>query len=97
MSARAPQTVSESESHCRLTADAVVLAARPDGSVDLEFAPFAGCAGCAGPCLWKRLQAARLDRLPIAQRLEPGTEVQHVPVTVDPARPLVSFQGDEAS
>jgi positive regulator of sigma E activity len=75
MSARAPHTVSESESRCRLTADAVVLAARPDGSVDLEFVPFAGCGGCAGTCLWKRLQAARLERLPIAQRLEPGTEV----------------------
>lgn len=75
MSARATHPASESESRCRLTADAVVLAARPDGSVDLEFAPFPGCGGCAGTCLWKRLQASRLDRLPVAGRFEPGTEV----------------------
>lgn len=64
-----------SNSQCRMTADAVVVASRPDGLLDLEFAPIAGCSGCAGTCLWKRLQAARLDRLPAASRLEPGTKV----------------------
>lgn len=73
MPVRTPQ--SESGSHCRLTADAVVLAARPDGSVDLEFAPSAACAGCAGACLWKRLQAARLERLRPPFALTPGTAV----------------------
>jgi positive regulator of sigma E activity len=73
MPVRTPQP--ESGSHCRLTAEAVVLAARPDGSVDLEFAPSAGCAGCAGACLWKRLQAARLERLRPPFALAPGTAV----------------------
>jgi positive regulator of sigma E activity len=63
------------ESHCSLTADAVVLAARPDGSLDLEFAPFAGCGGCAGTCLWKRLRAARLEHVQAREALAPGTEV----------------------
>ena len=58
-----------------MTASAVVVAARSDGRVDLEFAPARSCAGCAGTCLWKRLQNARIDRLPVAAALEPGTEV----------------------
>ena len=65
----------ESSSDCRLTADAVVLAARPDGCVDLEFAPSAACSGCAGTCLWKRLQAARLENLRAPFALAPGTAV----------------------
>jgi positive regulator of sigma E activity len=44
----------------------VVIATRPDGLVDLEFTSASRCAACAGTCLWKRLQAARLDRLPVA-------------------------------
>lgn len=58
-----------------MTAAAVVVAARPDGRVDLEFAPARSCSGCAGTCLWKRLQNARIDRLPVAAVLEPGAEV----------------------
>lgn len=65
----------ESATHCRLTADAVVLATRPDGSIDLEFAPSPACSGCAGTCLWKRLQAARLERLRAPSPLAPGTAV----------------------
>jgi len=53
----------------------VVVSARPDGLVDLEFSQARQCAACAGTCLWKRLQAARLDRLAVSRRLEPGTEV----------------------
>lgn len=52
---------------------------RPDGLVDLEFSSARQCAACAGTCLWKRLRAARLNRLPVARRLEPGT---HVSVTL---------------
>jgi positive regulator of sigma E activity len=60
---------------CRLTADAVVVAARPDGTVDLEFAPRKGCEGCAGTCLWKRLSAMRLQHLAVDCALAPGTLV----------------------
>jgi positive regulator of sigma E activity len=60
---------------CRLTADAVVVAARPDGTVDLEFAPHKGCEGCRGTCLWKRLAAMRLDRLVVGGELAPGSQV----------------------
>jgi positive regulator of sigma E activity len=58
-----------------LTADAVVISTRPGGFVDLEFSSARQCAACAGTCLWKRLQAARLNRLPVADGLEPGTQV----------------------
>ena len=58
-----------------MTADAVVVAAGADGFVDLEFTPATGCAGCAGTCLWKRLSAARVERLVSAARFEPGAEV----------------------
>jgi positive regulator of sigma E activity len=58
-----------------MTAAAVVVATRPDGLVDLEFAPPRQCSGCAGSCLWRRLERARLDRLPTSQAFEPGTEV----------------------
>jgi positive regulator of sigma E activity len=57
-----------------MTADAVVVAARADGYVDLEFSPSRQCAACAGTCLWKRLQSARLERLAVGN-LVPGTEV----------------------
>jgi positive regulator of sigma E activity len=69
------KTQLNSQSDCQLTADAVVIAARPDGLVDLEFSSASRCAACAGTCLWKRLQAARLDRLPVAMEMKPGTEV----------------------
>ncbi|MDX1561872.1 MAG: SoxR reducing system RseC family protein [Gammaproteobacteria bacterium] len=57
-----------------MTADAVVVAATADGRVDLEFAPTASCAGCAGTCLWKRLTATRLERV-AAAGLATGDEV----------------------
>jgi len=63
------------DSDCRLTADAVVVAARPDGTVDLEFAPHKGCEGCRGTCLWKRLAAMRLDQLAVDCELKPGSAV----------------------
>jgi len=62
-------------SDCRLTADAVVVATRLDGRVDLEFSPARQCGACAGTCLWKRLQAARLEHLAVSGALAPGTEV----------------------
>jgi positive regulator of sigma E activity len=68
-----------------MTAAAVVVASRPDGLVDLEFAPARQCAGCSGSCLWRRLKSARLDRLRVAGALDPGTEVS---VTI-PARRLL--------
>jgi positive regulator of sigma E activity len=70
---------------CRLTADAVVVAARADGTVDLEFAPRKGCDGCAGTCLWKRLSAMRLQQLAVDLELAPGTAVS---VTI-PERPVL--------
>ena len=73
------------DSDCRLTADAVVVAARPDGTVDLEFAPHKGCEGCRGTCLWKRLAAMRLERLAVAGELTPGSAVS---VSI-PAEPLL--------
>jgi positive regulator of sigma E activity len=63
------------QTDCRLTADAIVVAARPDGTVDLEFAPHPGCEGCAGTCLWKRLAALRLQRLRVDRALAPGAAV----------------------
>jgi len=57
-----------------MTADAVVVAARPGGTVDLEFRPRA-CAACAGTCLWRRLSASRIERLQTGEAFEPGTEV----------------------
>jgi positive regulator of sigma E activity len=57
-----------------MTADAVVVAARADGLVDLEFRP-KPCAGCAGTCLWRRLEATRIERLPGVGALAPGTAV----------------------
>ena len=73
------------DADCRLTADAVVVAARPDGTVDLEFAPHKGCEGCRGTCLWKRLAAMRLDRLVVDRDLAPGNQVS---VEI-PAEPLL--------
>ena len=57
-----------------MTADAVVIAARADGHVDLEFRPRL-CDGCAGACLWKRIQSTRLEQLKTSHALSPGTEV----------------------
>jgi len=73
------------DSDCRLTADAIVVAARPDGSVDLEFAPRKGCEGCRGACLWKRLAAMRLDGLAVDRAFSPGSEVS----VAIPAEPLL--------
>ncbi len=58
-----------------MTADAVVVAAAADGCVDLEFAPRAECGACAGTCLWKRLSAARLERIAATAALRPGVAV----------------------
>jgi len=62
------------DSHC-LTADAVVIAARADGRVDLEFQPAIGCSACAGTCLWKRLQSTRIECLQSRGEFAPGTPV----------------------
>lgn len=53
----------------------MVISTRSDGFVDLEFSSARQCAACAGTCLWKRLQAARLNRLPVSRGMEPGTRV----------------------
>jgi len=58
-----------------MTADAVVVAARADGTVDLEFAPLKACGACAGTCLWKRLAATRLEGLRGPAGLAPGAAV----------------------
>ena len=73
------------DSDCRLTADAIVVAARPDGTVDLEFAPHKGCEGCRATCLWKRLAAMRLDRIAVDSELKPGSAVS----VAIPAEPLL--------
>jgi positive regulator of sigma E activity len=72
---RAEERTDARQPDCRLTADAVVVAAHPDGTVDLEFAPRKGCEGCAGTCLWKRLSAMRLQQLAVDRELAPGTLV----------------------
>lgn len=72
----ASQSHSLQQTDCRLTANAVVLAARGDGCVDLEFEPAPACQGCAGTCLWRRLQATRIDRIPVRKALAPGARVQ---------------------
>jgi positive regulator of sigma E activity len=59
---------------CSMTADAVVVAARANRSVDLLFRPSV-CSGCAGTCLWRRIQASRLSGIGVAEPLVPGTEV----------------------
>ena len=53
----------------------MVVSTRLNGFVDLEFSPAPQCGACAGTCLWKRLQAARLDRLPVSRQFKPGTKV----------------------
>jgi positive regulator of sigma E activity len=58
-----------------LTAEAVVIAARANGRIDLEFVPAAGCAGCAGTCLWRRLQATRIEHLDAGGGFRPGARV----------------------
>ncbi len=58
-----------------MTADAVVVGVHADARVDLEFSPPVGCAGCAGTCMWKRLQAQRLEGLPVSVSLRPGDRV----------------------
>jgi positive regulator of sigma E activity len=58
-----------------MTAEAVVVAARANGRIDLEFTPARQCPGCAGTCLWKRLQSTRLEQLAAGPELKPGTEV----------------------
>lgn len=62
-------------SDCQITVDAQVIATYPDGYVSLQFAPPRQCGACGGTCLWKRLQAARIDRLPAPERLDPGARV----------------------
>jgi positive regulator of sigma E activity len=57
-----------------MTADAVVVAARADGSLDLEFQVRA-CAACAGTCLWRRLKSTRIEGLRAEQKLAPGAAV----------------------
>jgi positive regulator of sigma E activity len=57
-----------------MTADAVVVAARADGRIDLEFQA-KPCSGCAGTCLWRRLQATRIELMRAGKALAPGTEV----------------------
>jgi len=59
-----------------MTADAVVVAVRPNGSVDLEFPPLRQCGACAGTCLWKRLSASRLERLHTDAALACGNRVE---------------------
>jgi positive regulator of sigma E activity len=77
--------ISAREPDCRLTADAVVVAAGPLGTVDLEFAPHKGCEGCRGTCLWKRLSAMHLRELPVDSRFAPGAAVS---VSI-PAEPML--------
>lgn len=68
------RTVSR-QADCSINADAVVVAARADGTVDLEFAPRATCGACAGTCLWKRLASSRLEGLYASEGLVPGMAV----------------------
>ena len=58
-----------------MIADAVVVAAHADGTVDLEFPPMKACGACAGTCLWKRLASSRLQGLRAPAGLVPGTPV----------------------
>lgn len=58
-----------------LTARAVVRRRAADGFVDLEVDGSARCAGCAGVCLWRRLESTRLARVPIDGPIAPGDTV----------------------
>jgi hypothetical protein len=73
-----------------LTAEAVVVAARANGCIDLEFQPAAGCAGCAGTCLWKRLQSTRIERLHAPGVFRTGTRVS---VSLPERRVLLASSG----
>jgi len=42
-----------------MTADATVTRIGRDGRVEVEFGPPAGCSGCEGACLWRRLPSAQ--------------------------------------
>ena len=69
---------SRAPTDCQLSADAVVIGARPGGRVDLEFSAPPTCASCAGTCLWRRLRAARIDSLPVSESVAAGTKVSVV-------------------
>jgi positive regulator of sigma E activity len=58
-----------------MTARAVVTAFHADGSVDLEIARPARCAGCAGMCTWRRLPESVRLRLPAVDRPGVGAQV----------------------
>lgn len=58
-----------------LTARGVVRRARADGTVELELTPAAGCSGCRGACLWRRLSADPGLALRSTRPLPVGAEV----------------------
>jgi positive regulator of sigma E activity len=58
-----------------MTARAVVTAFHADGSVDLEIATPARCAGCAGMCAWRRLPESVRLRVPAAGGARVGADV----------------------
>lgn len=49
-----------------MTARGVVLGIAEDGFVDVELDEAPRCAGCAGMCMWRRIDADRKTRLPVA-------------------------------
>jgi len=57
------------------TARAVARHGAPAGYVDLEFEQAAGCAGCSGMCLWRRLGARQQARLAVPAPIIPGAVV----------------------
>jgi positive regulator of sigma E activity len=59
-----------------MTARAIVRAAHPDGTVDLEIDTSERCRGCAGVCLWGRMAERRLVRIAARETLGPGTSVE---------------------
>lgn len=48
-----------------MTARGVVLGSAEDGFVDVELAETPRCAGCAGMCMWRRVDAGRKTRVPV--------------------------------
>jgi positive regulator of sigma E activity len=59
-----------------MTARGVVVGAAEDGFVDVELARIPRCAGCAGMCMWRRVDADRKTRVPVTSPCpRPGTPV----------------------
>lgn len=58
-----------------LTARGVVRGIADDGFVEIELEETPRCAGCAGMCMWRRIDADRKTRVPATSPVRAGTPV----------------------